>query len=64
MPPILASGAERQDEIKKPKEYGCQWDADREGHDQARFHLGLGMVDAVEQKEDPFLARCGRVMVE
>ena len=53
-----------QDQVKKPQENSRKWDADREGHHQARLHLGLGMVDAVEQEEDPFLAWCGRVMVE
>ena len=53
-----------QNQVIKTKEYGRQRKADRKGQYQARFHLRLGMVDAVEDEKDALLVRCGGVMVE
>ena len=53
-----------QDQVENPDEDQRQRDADREGHDQAGLVLRLGVMDAVEQEKDTFLARAGRFVME
>ena len=62
--PLRAIEEDAQNQVEQAKKDGCQGNADREGHDQAGFHLGLNMVDAVEEEEDAFLAEVGGFVVE
>ncbi len=62
--PFRGFEQDRQNKVKQSNKYQRQRDADRKRHHQACLILRLGMMDAVEQEENAFLAWRGRVMVE
>ena len=62
--PLRSLEQNSQDQVEQSEENGYPRDTYREWHDQTGFHLRLGMVDAVEQKEDAFLARAGWLVME